>query len=78
MKRSSPIPRPKGSGEYQARLSITMYCLFKSLERKTKYWVKLINEAGLAIKEILKFTGFGDAVIVAGKKLGQKRERMSK
>jgi len=68
MRRSSLIHHPRDLGEYQARLSITMYTLFKSLEGKEKHWIKMIDEAGLVVKEILKFTEFGDAVIVTGEK----------
>jgi len=58
----------QGMGEYHAGLSLAMYTFFKALERNERQWRKLLVEAGLEVRDILKFTDFGNAVIVAGKK----------
>jgi len=51
-----------------ATLSLMMYALCDAEERKESHWRRLLDEAGLEVKEIHRYTEFGDAVIVAVKK----------
>lgn len=57
-----------GSVEYTAGLSLAMLSMFNALERREGQWRTLLADAGLEIREIKRFTDFGDSVIVAGKK----------
>jgi hypothetical protein len=59
---------PGGAVEYTAGLSLAMFVMFKGLERKEAQWRKLLDNAGYEIREIKKFTDFGDSIIVAAKK----------
>jgi hypothetical protein len=45
-----------------------MLAMFKALERRESQWRKLLGDAGFEIREIKKFTDYGDSVIVAVKK----------
>lgn len=51
--------------EYTAGLGVSMLCMFNALERRESQWRALFGEVGLRIKEIRRFTGFRDSVIVA-------------
>lgn len=55
-----------GSVEYTAGLSLAMLTMFSALERREGQWRTLLADAGLEIREIRRFTDFGDSVIVAG------------
>lgn len=61
---------PGGAVEYTAGLSIAMFAMFNAMERREGQWRKLLGDAGVEIREIRKFTDFGDSVIVAVKKEG--------
>ncbi|KAL1872959.1 hypothetical protein Daus18300_004099 [Diaporthe australafricana] len=54
--------------EYTAALSISMKVMFDAQERRETHWRWLLDQAGLQIKDIRKFTRFDDAVIIAAKK----------
>lgn len=54
--------------EYTAALSIAMKVMFDAQERRESSLRRLLNQAGLQIKDIRKFTRFDDAVIIAAKK----------
>jgi hypothetical protein len=54
--------------EYSSGLSLAMYAVFKALERRRAHWYKLLDSAGLEIKEIRKVTHFDDSLIFAVKK----------
>ncbi|KAG8159678.1 hypothetical protein KVR01_010315 [Diaporthe batatas] len=54
--------------EYTAALSIKMKVMFDARERRESSLRRLLNQAGLQIKDIRKFTRFDDAVIIATKK----------
>lgn len=54
--------------EYTAALSIAMKVMFDGQERRETCWRWLLDQAGLKIKDIRKFTRFNDAVIIAAKK----------
>lgn len=56
-----------GRAEYTAGLGVSMLCMFNALERRESQWRELLGEVGLRIKEIRRFTGFGDSAIVAVK-----------
>ena len=45
-----------------------MLSMFKALERREGQWRTLIADSGLEIREIKRFTDFGDSVIVVGRK----------
>ncbi|KFY63365.1 hypothetical protein V496_03994 [Pseudogymnoascus sp. VKM F-4515 (FW-2607)] len=55
-----------GSVEYTAGLSLAMLTMFSALERREGQWRTLLADAGFEIREIRRFTDFGDSVIVAG------------
>jgi hypothetical protein len=50
--------------EYLAGLSLIMKALFDAQERREKHWRKLIDEGGMEVVEIRRFTEFGDSVII--------------
>lgn len=54
--------------EYTAALNIAMKVMFDAQERRETHWRKLLDQAGLRIKDIRKYTRFDDAVIIAEKK----------
>lgn len=54
--------------EYTAALSIAMKVMFDAQERREAHWRRLLDEAGLEIKDIRKYTKFDDAVVIAVKK----------
>lgn len=54
--------------EYTAALSISIKVMFDAQERRETHWRGLLDQAGLQIKDIRKFTRFDDAVIIAAKK----------
>lgn len=54
--------------EYTAALNIAMKVMFDSQERRETHWRRLLDQAGLRIKDIRKYTRFDDAVIIAAKK----------
>lgn len=54
--------------EYTAALNISMKVMFDAQERRETRWRWLLDQAGLEIKDIRKFTRFDDAVILAKKK----------
>lgn len=56
--------------EYTAALSIAMKVMFDAQERREGHWRQLLDEAGLQIKDIRKYTKFDDAVVIAVKKPG--------
>lgn len=56
--------------EYTAALNIAMKVMFDAQERRETCWRWLLDQAGLEIKDIRKFTRFDDAVILATKKPG--------
>ncbi|OBT79128.1 hypothetical protein VF21_01729 [Pseudogymnoascus sp. 05NY08] len=58
-----------GSVEYTAGLSLAMKAMFNALERREGQWRSLLADAGLEIREIRRYTDFGDSVIVAGWKV---------
>lgn len=62
-------PPPGTPGvEYTAALSIAMKVMFDAQERREAHWRRLLEAAGLEIRDIRKFTRFDDAVVIAGKK----------
>ena len=54
--------------EYTAALSLAMKAMFDAQERREAHWRRLLDEAGLKILDIRKFTKFDDSVIIATKK----------
>lgn len=54
--------------EYTAALNIAMKVMFDAQERRETHWRRLLDQAGLRIKDIRKYTRFDDAVIIAAKK----------
>lgn len=54
--------------EYTAALSIAMKVMFDAQERRESSLRRLLDQAGLQIRDIRKFTRFDDAVIIATKK----------
>jgi len=58
----------KNDMKYTSEISLMMYALFKSLERKEGHWRRLLEDAGLEVKEIRKYTEIHDSVIVAVRK----------
>ncbi|OAA64103.1 O-methyltransferase, family 2 [Akanthomyces lecanii RCEF 1005] len=58
-------PQDSPGIEYTAGLSIAMEAMFNAQERREAHWRALLPRAGLAIKEIRKFTKFEDSVIIA-------------
>lgn len=65
-------PSPDEPGvEYQAALSLVMRTIFNAQERREAHWRRLLNGAGLVIKEIRKYTKFDDSVIICVKGKGQ-------
>lgn len=54
--------------EYTAALSIAMKVMFDAQERREAHWRRLLEGAGLEIRDIRKFTQFDDAVVIAVKK----------
>lgn len=66
---NKPPPGTPGI-EYTAALNIAMKVMFDAQERRETRWRWLLDQAGLEIKDIRKFTRFDDAVILAKKKPG--------
>ena len=63
-----PDEKPDASApsvEYTAALSLAMKAMFDAQERREKHWRWIIDQAGLEVVEIRKFTKFDDSVIVA-------------
>lgn len=56
--------------EYTAALSIAMKVMFDAQERREAHWLRLLDDAGLEIKDIRKYTKFDDAVVIAVRKPG--------
>lgn len=54
--------------EYTAALNIAMKVMFDAQERREAHLRRLLDQAGLRIKDIRKYTRFDDAVIIAAKK----------
>lgn len=54
--------------EYTAALNIAMKVMFDAQERRETHWRRLLDQAGLRIKDIRKYTRFDDAVVIAEKK----------
>lgn len=54
--------------EYTAALNIAMKVMFDAQERRETHWRRLLDQAGLRIMDIRKYTRFDDAVIIAAKK----------
>lgn len=54
--------------EYTTALSIAMKVMFDAQGRREARWRRLLDEAGLEIKDIRKYIKFGDAVVIAMKK----------
>jgi hypothetical protein len=55
------------SGEYTAALSLAMLSMFNALERRESHWKRLLADAGLQVRDIRRFTDFGDSLIIATK-----------
>ena len=53
---------------FMACLSMANYVLFGSLGRKESQWRRLLDAAGLEVKELRRYTDLGDAIIIAVKK----------
>ncbi|KAF3035180.1 hypothetical protein E8E11_002421 [Didymella keratinophila] len=53
------------SAEHNAALSLAMTAVFGAQERKEKKWRWLLDQAGMEVLDIRKFTDLGDSVIVA-------------
>ncbi|CAG9951641.1 unnamed protein product [Clonostachys rosea f. rosea IK726] len=53
--------------EYQASLSLVMRTLFNSQERREAHWRRLVEEAGLVVRDIRKYTEFDDSVVLCVK-----------
>lgn len=64
------LPAGTPGVEYTAALNISMKVMFDAQERRESRWRSLLDQAGLEIKDIRKFTRFDDAVILATKKPG--------
>jgi demethylsterigmatocystin 6-O-methyltransferase len=66
------LPDQKELGEKgvqsTSEMSLVMISMFNSFERTETQWRKLLSEAGCKVKEIRKYTGVHDCVIVAVKK----------
>ncbi|KAF3010834.1 hypothetical protein E8E13_008765 [Curvularia kusanoi] len=63
-----PDEKSKADGlgvEYTAALSLAMKAMFDAQERREKHWRWLLDQAGMEIVEIRKFTKFDDSVIIA-------------
>jgi hypothetical protein len=57
-------------GEYTAALSLAMLSMFNALERREAHWRELLSEAGLQVRDIRRFTEFGDSLIIATMRSG--------
>ncbi|KAG9189096.1 hypothetical protein G6011_05964 [Alternaria panax] len=51
--------------EYTAALSLAMKAMFGAQERREKHWRWIIDQAGLEVVEIRKYTKFDDSAIIA-------------
>lgn len=61
-------PDPDSPGvEYHTGLSLAMLMFFNAQERREAHWRRLLARAGLAVREIRKFSATDDAVIIAVK-----------
>ncbi|KAF3041097.1 hypothetical protein E8E12_005846 [Didymella heteroderae] len=63
-----PDEKPDASApgvEYTAALSLAMKAMFDAQERREKHWRWLLDQAGMEIVEIRRFTKFDDSVIIA-------------
>jgi hypothetical protein len=54
--------------EYTAVLSLVMKAMFDAQERREKHWRRLIDQSGMEVVEIRRFTKFNDAVIICKRK----------
>ncbi|KAF9695382.1 hypothetical protein EKO04_006678 [Ascochyta lentis] len=67
-----PDAKPPASApgvEYTAALSLAMKAMFDAQERREKHWRWLLDQAGLEVVEIRRFTRFDDAVVVARRRV---------
>jgi hypothetical protein len=48
---------------YSTGLSLNMYSLFRAFERKKRHWLKIFEDADFKVKDIRKYTPFGDCII---------------
>lgn len=62
------LPASTPGVEYTAALSIAMKVMFDAQERREAHWRRLLDTAGLEVKDIRKFTNFDDAVVIAVKR----------
>lgn len=53
--------------EYTSGLAVSMLSMFNALERRESQWRNLLGSVGFRIRDIKRFTEFGDSVIVAVK-----------
>jgi hypothetical protein len=56
-------------GEYTSALNLAMLTMFNALERREAHWKRLLSDAGLQVRDIRRFTDFGDCLIIATKKI---------
>lgn len=61
-------PAVDSGAEYTAGLSLAMLAMFNALERHEGQWRALLSEAGYEVKNIRKYTDFGDSIIIAAPK----------
>jgi hypothetical protein len=54
--------------EYTAALSLAMKAMFDAQERREKHWRTLLDQGGMELVEIRRFTKFDDAIIIARRK----------
>jgi hypothetical protein len=54
--------------EYMAALNLAMKAMFDAQERRERHWRKLIDQSGMEVLEIRRFTKFNDAIIICKKK----------
>ncbi|KAF5699041.1 O-methyltransferase family 2 [Fusarium mundagurra] len=64
-----PDYAPKGNPatEYTAALSLLMKAVFNAQERHERHWRELLNQVGLIVRGIRRFTKFDDAAIIVSK-----------
>ncbi|UPX16343.1 uncharacterized protein EKO05_0006751 [Ascochyta rabiei] len=55
--------------EYTAALSLATKAVFDAQERREKHWRWLVDQAGLDVLEMRRFTQFNDSVIVAKRRV---------
>jgi hypothetical protein len=54
--------------EYTAALSLAMKAMFDAQERRERHWRKLIDQSGMEVVEIRRFTKFNDSIIICKRK----------